>query len=294
MLPQCAERELKVHKARGIFAISGDGKYFAVGAEKGAIRILDGKTLKQFGVMRPTQVHRSNLFGIGLTSLKFLPDGSLLSTGSDAAVRLWDISEMRQRSKLVQHKFPMLLMEVSRDGKTLATQGGIPGKGLLGFTARIELWDLVKRRRKRVLSPITSMLFWIPAAFSPDGKRIVTGVPIKKDPDLREERWSFLQLWDCDQGTAVWTSKKRVGTLSALAFSPGGKLIASAGGYQADDSPVRVWDASSGRLLLELKGHFDRVRDIIFSPDGKRLVTASQDTTLLVWDLTPALRKLGK
>jgi len=49
---------------------------------------------------------------------------------------------------------------------------------------------------------------------------------------------------------------------------------------------VDVW---AGAIhVLELTGHIDAVTAIAFAPAGHRLVTASSDHTLRVWELPPA------
>jgi WD40 repeat protein len=69
------------------------------------------------------------------------------------------------------------------------------------------------------------------------------------------------------------------GRVNAVAFSPDGKLVASA----SDDKTVRLWDSATGASLRTLKGHSDWVRAIVFSPDGK-LAAVSGDKTVRLWD----------
>ena len=75
----------------------------------------------------------------------------------------------------------------------------------------------------------------------------------------------------------------------ALAWSPDGTWIASAGG----DGTVRVWEAETGESLLTYRGHTHLLNKInlqatiytvAWAPDGRRIVSAGDGPTVHVWD----------
>ena len=69
-----------------------------------------------------------------------------------------------------------------------------------------------------------------------------------------------------------------------LMLMPDGRRVLS-----ASTDGVKVWDVETGRELLvladEVPGIFG-VLDIAVTPDGQRLVVASDNQTLTMWDLT--------
>jgi WD40 repeat protein len=97
-------------------------------------------------------------------------------------------------------------------------------------------------------------------AFSPDGRRIVSG---SNDNTLR--------LWDASSGRPIGSPLLgHTETVRSVAFSPDGRRIVS-GSW---DSTLRLWDAATGKPVgPPLQGHTYQVFSVSFSPDGRRIVS---------------------
>jgi hypothetical protein len=105
-------------------------------------------------------------------------------------------------------------------------------------------------------------------AFSPDGKRILTG-----------SHDSTAKVWDADKSQQVLFLKGHTGSVTSVAFSPDGKRILTG----SQDGTATVWDADKGQQVLSLKGHVGPVSSVAFSPDGKRIFTQDKGK-ILAWD----------
>ena len=82
------------------------------------------------------------------------------------------------------------------------------------------------------------------------------------------------------------TLKGHEDAVEAVAFSPDGKTLASAGGSPSNPrkpGELRLWDAATGEARATLKGHEDTVNAVAFSPDGKTLASAGDDWTVRLW-----------
>ncbi len=101
--------------------------------------------------------------------------------------------------------------------------------------------------------------------------------PHKDLPDFRGWEWYYL-LSHCR--TDLHTLRAHEGGVLAVAWSPDGKRLASAG----KDGTLRIWDSITAKEQNTLHGHEKWVRSLSWSPDNRRLVSGGTDKTIRVWD----------
>jgi WD40 repeat protein/tRNA A-37 threonylcarbamoyl transferase component Bud32 len=206
------------------------------------------------------------------------------------------------------------VVRFSPDGKRLLTAGSAPG-ALLPRGA-VQLWDVASKKSVGPSLPHwamqTNIGIFSTAAFSPDGMVVLSQVGPRtlalfdaSTGQFRGSPWHFrspflvavvspdgktLAVGDADGGVRLWSLETRLpvgpgfkhkGPVTALQFSPDGRLLLS-GCWVIDPEKkglvergeARLWDTEAGEPVGPGMPQPGRVKAVAFSPDGRLCLTA--------------------
>jgi WD40 repeat protein/serine/threonine protein kinase len=320
--------KLKGH-IRAIFtvAFSPDGQTLATGSADGTIRLWDPTTGRERTVLHghPAQVQ----------ALAFSHDSRFLASGGgDRLIRFWDLSEQREEiysleaahlgkvhlqdaGHLVYADSGQLKMWDWAKDTTLTLPGASTNAALLvtapGFVAAFDNVGAIRIwKNDQLIHTFTSFPGTRSLAINSDGTQLAIGNATGR-----------IRLIETTTGRLIGEAKDaHKGLVSALAFSPDGKTLATGGAdrqihlwdtkslahgptltgsaYEvrvlafSPDSKllasgslsglVRLWDCTTGADLANHTGHTDTITALAFSPDGKTLASGSDDRTVKLWD----------
>jgi WD40 repeat protein len=145
----------------------------------------------------------------------------------------------------------------------------------------IRIFDLRtknKERTIRIKDEILNSYRILSIRFSPNSKLLAsvsTGFDSVTGPIYGE-----IKLWDVRTGNLVLDLPPERCFIWSVAFSPNGKLLATAN----EDGTVKIWDLKKRSLKQILTGYEGAIYSAAFTTDGHNLVTGSEDKTIRVWN----------
>jgi WD40 repeat protein len=200
-----------------------------------------------------------------VTAVAFAPGGLFLASGGrDRSIRLWSVADGKEVKVLHGHKSEVLCLAYSPRGDLLASGGG-QGRQ----EGEVRTWDVRTGKPLFLRYGLSPRILSL--SYSRDGKLAVAGSD------------GLIRIWDHDLAGEAHTFRGDPQMVGAVAFSPDGLLVASAGG----SGRVSLWNGSGGLESRALTAPAS-LQAVAYGPDGKRLAAAGSDGRVLVWDLSDA------
>ncbi|KAI1819683.1 WD40-repeat-containing domain protein [Xylaria intraflava] len=235
--------------------------------------------------------------GSRLSCVVLSHDGEVIASASaNGVVCLWDgeTGERRHTSR-VAHNDDIKSLAFSHDSKYLVS-ASVDG---MAFVWEVESTDGMMPRHR-----LKGHADWLrDAAFSPNGRYIATACD-----DCNVRLWNISAAAPntskvsknvCEEGSdQSTTSDVPVSVFSghddyvySVAFSPDSKRLASAG----DDLSIMIWNLpgedetqndknEADMKMVDGENMRDYIRAVVFSTDGSRVISASDNGTIAIWN----------
>jgi WD40 repeat protein len=267
---------LDIRNSKGItsVAFSRDGRFVLAGST-------DQKAL-MWDMASADQVRAFTGHTDEVTSLAFSMDGHFLLTGSsDKSARLWDTGTGEEIRSFLGHTKPINAVTISPDSHLVLTYGD----------TTVRLWNSDTGKQIRTFTGFNT------AAFSPDGKSVLTGglenTAFLSDTATGREIRSFKGPVEEHKSTDPRQAETDPGLrnmltadVTAVAFSRDGAFVLTGTGSVVgeSDNAARLWEVATGRQISAFKGHTQSITSVAISADGRFVLTGSEDKSARLWN----------
>ncbi|OKH17730.1 hypothetical protein FACHB389_34360 [Nostoc calcicola FACHB-389] len=187
-------------------------------------------------------------------TLAISPDGQTLASGSnDKKIKVWNLKSGNEIHTLTGHILQVNSVAISSDGEILVSGSN---------DQKIKIWNL--NTGEPISTTITNVTGITSVAISPNRQTLISG-----------DYEGKVALWNLKTGEYIRTLATHIYRVSSVAISPSGYV--ASGGW---DTTIKVWPKST------FTGHLKRVYSVAISSNGQILVSASEDKTIIVWNLS--------
>jgi WD40 repeat protein len=271
-------RELVKGPSRALPVWRPGGAELVIAGADWALQVWDAATGKQrlsLGRSRgPVPAFAGGGPGPIRVALAWGPDGRLATSASlERTIRLWDGASGKATGSLPAQGEVVRTLAWAPDGRRLASAGG---------DGKVKVWDLGAGKEVRSFNLVVRR-----TSFTREG--LGDGLPLAWSSAggllAAADDAGNVRVWDAGKGAEVVKLVGHKAKVSAVAWSPDGRRLASAtrgsgpgiGGPAG--SQIKVWDARTGEELLTLNGGDG---SLVWSADGWRLASGGA-----VWDVSP-------
>jgi WD40 repeat protein len=257
-------------------AFSPDGTLLAAGTDGGKIVMWDPNS--------GDEKWRQEISDDDVMSVAFSPDGLLFASGSGEGpesrtthrgeVRVWSRESAEQIATLRPERGAVWSIAFSSDGKTLAFAGGEAD-----HQAEVTLYDFESKHQETMSWTKGHDHGLHAVAISPDGKFLAT------------DCYQSISVFDLAADKMAFDSRNTLKTFTqALAFSPDGKTLISAGTTRWDRHDYEpgglvLWNTANWKVRpVRAQTEAGGLLCVALSPDGKLVAAGGIDHAVHVWE----------
>jgi WD40 repeat protein len=236
-------------------SFSRDGSLLAVANELGEVSVWDISSGKSILVNETPSV--------GVSRVSFAPDCDLMAFTDASNIVIWN-SLTRSRIASLPTGGHMVDMQFVSRNKLIAANS-LP-------TNNVSIWEPVGRSLlTNFTAPIYGNVLGTKIAFDLRGGVLAYAFSDKQ-----------IQVVELDRSTNLSPISAAEEMVTAIAFSPDGKTLATGEGYS--EGAIKLWNLRTGQQVGLLEGHRSWIGCLRFLPDGN-LVSGSADQTIRIWDV---------
>ena len=249
-------------------AFDPSGNIVATAAEDGLIILWDVKTGNKLRVLKD---HKKRV-----RCIQFHPEGKYLASGGDDGLRIWD----PKTGEMLSFMRPSQVFGELWDVDEIADLDWRPNHDQVATISdndKIIVWDVATGKRNTDfawINELPELKFWFgnkSIAWSPTGDRILAC----------GRECVVLYLPRDGQPPHAATFETLGGEVFSGGWTKDGKTLITSG----EGLELTLRDATTLRETTRIRGHEDSILDFAVSADGQKLVSASSDATVKVWQM---------
>jgi WD40 repeat protein/beta-lactamase regulating signal transducer with metallopeptidase domain len=249
-------------------ALSPDGRTVAYGDNK--VHLVDLATKKEIASREPA--------GRRVDSLAFSQDSSMLAIGVDGEAMIWRWKSDEKPLAITLPRDAARFSPSGVDAVAFSPDGGIVALGSNDAGPQgVMLFDPIDGRKLKSLAvPGVQRWYFRTVQFSPNGSLVAA--------NIEDNSGNGVALWDVASGKLIHRLFGLFGDAYYLSFSPDNRQLAASSYWYRT---MCVWDLASGKPLSDGPPTHDQPPNTIrFLPGDERLVTAGDDYTISVWNIS--------
>lgn len=289
-------------------AVTGDGRYIVSGSTDGTVRVWDfasGRETRRInaheGWVRQVAVAPSGEYAASLGYEEF----GAPQSQTPQSLRLWDLGTGKELRRFTES---YTCVAITKDSKAIVIGGNNNKLILLDYRTGKQLGQFpcgsdgshvhcvaITQDGKHLGACIRTKLY----VFNINTKELVYEMdidtefdyfrrlhPLALSPDVRylvllDNYHSDLEILGVQSQQRIWHINEY--NTTSIDFTPDGAMLVT--GHN-NPSRIMLYDLKRGTAVRRLTGHKDDLNSVAVCPNGKFIVSASDDKTIRIWDIS--------